>query len=1181
MVSERGFPRRTAPPAAPRRRARQLCVVRAGSITDRVEQAFARNAGLETRRRRSLSHPPRLEGGHSIHISELAALFEVFAAQLHRFPESPADYRVQEDEPTLEGSDHVLLVASISGAGKTAWASHSAVHSGEAIVYFDAAGVPDAAVPSALLREAIAQLTTQAGMDSKDAVQPGASGLEGLRGVDFLAKRANIRPVIVIDNVHTVTAGTLQKTADALASCRLVLLAQPAPVIAQMEALLGTEAVVLKGWSLVTIVSELDSAHAPVDLATAERVRQLTGGVPRFVSNTAALASNHYSGDAQAFCRAVESAANTTRTAQELILRESFDRLSADARLAVALLSLARFPLAEFECLEFLSSHARFRSGPAAAAAIRELQDWGVVQRLMSGALVTHDAFVVMATALFEALEPDIKMAAKQTLAAVVEKSIAPGQVARLMVYCRLLPQIGRTEVLADIASSLSEHIHEQGRSGDLEAVLEDVLVSAEVTPLDKFMVADTLALWEFHRPDKTGFVKLVRTMERLAREHDLGGDTPSRLAMKQMLEASLNHELAGIRLYSARSLQHGGHPGIAKDSALCNTATAYYMADEPQETLEITGSLIEEYYGVPYLNEEQVFARSAKVLADEIGSDFDVLDELKRLADTLDLRARALNEVGLPSGLCRLHAMKFYQIAHVPMSLMKVGQDVVDEFLGMLRDPWEARRVIETMLLPIVDEYRLVEYVVPVRSQYAVILAYCGEVEAARRLIGELEAFAVSDFRRLELQNQSELLERIAAERRFVPETRDRSESAESRTQRARVRAGPGRSTRSATERDRELQIFGWLCAIQRNGGAGEDMVRLGRGGFTNSARAELFAYRRRKKKRIEVYLELDAQSKKRQNSESLDRQFISGVEKALKGQGRDTPFRLPVAIQMHFQGRCRADAAPDTSAPQALPRPAADAARIPSGRPPSSSCCRTIVSLKRYFGSHSFADEEPAAPFMTFDVMTLTTFIRDLELHQKIATGDFDDVDGVRELEINNPYGMGDYEEEFRDNSIEEYRRLIKMGESGKKQYGEKLYDAPAADNTHAAQRELLRRRELRPIDIGTLYGPAPSRKRNDELFRSLREISAANVRLVTELGVACADLGPPATQPGDSEMLKQQGACGALAENAQPVSNPRSPLSRRSGSRSSISPRGRRSASISTTLRAGLSCRSYTRN
>jgi hypothetical protein len=124
---------------------------------------------------------------------------------------------------------------------------------------------------------------------------------------------------------------------------------------------------------------------------------------------------------------------------------------------------------------------------------------------------------------------------------------------------------------------------------------------------------------------------------------------------------------------------------------------------------------------------------------------------------------------MGQHSGLCRLHAMKFYQIAHVPMSLMKVGQDVVDEFISLLGDPFEARRVIETLLLPIVKEYRLVDYVVPVRAQYAVILAYCGEVDAARRLIAELEAFAVAEFRRRELENQARLIEKIAVERPFI----------------------------------------------------------------------------------------------------------------------------------------------------------------------------------------------------------------------------------------------------------------------------------------------------------------------------------------------------------------------------------------------------------------------------
>jgi hypothetical protein len=317
--------------------------------------------------------------------------------------------------------------------------------------------------------------------------------------------------------------------------------------------------------------------------------------------------------------------------------------------------------------------------------------------------------------------------------------------------------------------------------------------------------------------------------------------------------------------------------------------------------------------------------------------------------------------------------------------------------------------------------------------------------------------------------------------------------------------------------------------------------MRRFGTTGFTNSARAELFAYRRRKKKRIEVYLELDAQSKKRQNTESLDQQFISGVEKALKEHGRETPFRRPVAVHMHFH------VGVERMPPQIhqLPKHYLDLLQTPLASRPADRRKLLLEDdrlVEALFCSYSFADEEPSVPFMSFEVMTLTSFIRDLELHRKIATGDFDDVEGVRELDVKNPYGIGDYEEEFRDNSIEEYRRLIKMGESGKKQYGEKLYDALLLMNTHAAQHELLRRRELRPVDIGTLYGPAPSRKRNDELFRSLREISAANVRLVTELGVACADLGPPATQPGDSEMLKQKvRAALSQMRNQYPILDP----------------------------------------
>jgi SEC-C motif len=707
-----------------------------------------------------------LEGGHIIRASELSGLYELFAAQLHHFPESPAVYRPQEHEPALDGEDRIVLVASLSGAGKTAWASYSALHSGATIVYFDGAGMPDAAVAGALMREAIAQISAKAGMAGRDLIQPGSSGLEGLRAVDVMATNASVRPIIVFDNVHTLLAQTVKTVVGAMSLSRWVLLGQPSPNTVELETLLATAAVRFDGWSVLTIAAEFESAGVPVDPATAERVRNLTGGMPRFATNAATLASKFYGGDASAFCDAVESSANTTRTAQEVILDATFKHLTSEARAAAALLSIARFALSEAECLDFLSINEILKSKARAAKAVAELGDWGIVQRLLSGALVTHDAFIVLSAALFEELSSGERMNAMKKLASIVEKSVAPGQVSRLMVYCRLLPRIGRADALADIASSIGEHIHEQGRSEDLRLVLEDVLTSPEVSPEDRFMVADTLALWEFHQTDKSGFFRLVGMMDQLARDYKLGGDCGARLLLKQMMEAALEGDITALRSRAEKAMEAAVSP-VVRRIVKYNMAVSFYMAERPEDTLPITDELIEEYFETLGLTEEMVYARSPKALADDLGDDPYTMDELKRLGDVLDLRARALNELGIKSGLCRLHAMKFYQIAHMPLSLMKVGQDVVDECLSILNDPPEARRVIETLLLPIVQEYRLVDYVVPVRGQYAVVLAYCGEIDDGRRLISDLKRFTVSEERSLELEAQAKLIERIALRER------------------------------------------------------------------------------------------------------------------------------------------------------------------------------------------------------------------------------------------------------------------------------------------------------------------------------------------------------------------------------------------------------------------------------
>jgi hypothetical protein len=106
---------------------------------------------------------------------------------------------------------------------------------------------------------------------------------------------------------------------------------------------------------------------------------------------------------------------------------------------------------------------------------------------------------------------------------------------------------------------------------------------------------------------------------------------------------------------------------------------------------------------------------------------------------------------------------MKFYQLAQAPESLVRVGQDLVDEFVRR-RDFDGALQVFESSILPIVRELKLAAYVVPVRAQYAVVLAYCRRFEAAEAEMERLKGYvsALSGKARAELASQREIVARL-----------------------------------------------------------------------------------------------------------------------------------------------------------------------------------------------------------------------------------------------------------------------------------------------------------------------------------------------------------------------------------------------------------------------------------
>jgi hypothetical protein len=138
--------------------------------------------------------------------------------------------------------------------------------------------------------------------------------------------------------------------------------------------------------------------------------------------------------------------------------------------------------------------------------------------------------------------------------------------------------------------------------------------------------------------------------------------------------------------------------------------------------------------------------------------------DTLKHLADCLELFARSAT--GIDATLARVNAVKLYGLAWAGTSVVRVGMDAVDDLLRTT-DPLTARQFIEGALLPALRHFRLLNHVVSVRAQYAVVLAYCGDVVAASSEVEALRSIvaALSEHARNKFENQAQLIAAIVGE--------------------------------------------------------------------------------------------------------------------------------------------------------------------------------------------------------------------------------------------------------------------------------------------------------------------------------------------------------------------------------------------------------------------------------
>lgn len=698
-------------------------------------------------------------GGHAVTGAQVRGFLEQLVVQLHDFPEPPGDYRPQADEKDLQAPDRIRLITGVSGSGKTAWASHVAVHHPSPVAYFDVGELPGSALASSLARELVARFLAGGDAGVGGAALPAASGLELLALFSGRLRGSELDVTVVLDNVHRVSALALRSVVDAAADVRFVLIGQPWPGQVEVEARLGIQAETLGGWSSDAIAAAFAAVGNRIDTTTARRVRGLTEGAPLYVNNAALLAKQAYSGDVNRFLDAVEQRLALVSTAQEVILVEAFEQLTPVARAAAVLLDLTDVPLEHDETLELIV--AAGESPAAAATAVRDLIKFGVARSYYGGGVKLHDAFRLLARDSRATLPPTAVDAAREKLVQMVQGTLSTHwTVGRFGLWVRLLSQTNRLQTLIDLATY--EQFHQIGEPSELKATLQTAALSPTLSDEDRFWALDALILWEYSEGAYSGIRDLVGQMAVFA-DSRLGFSARTALAMKQMIASALDNDRGGIdSAYAAGCSAIEGNLSLERILRY-NRAASLFQCGAYDEAASEAFQLVLEYYDHLGLDLGDVFGRTSAEIRSAVPDTPGRDDDLRHTGDSLDLLAMARICLGDPEAMMAyLHALKFYCAASAWRSAVRAGQEAVDGMvaIGNLED---ARRICENQLLPIVTEYRLSDLLVPVRAQYAVILAWCGEIDAARHEMSRLEAYQLTDSGAIELANQRALIERLA----------------------------------------------------------------------------------------------------------------------------------------------------------------------------------------------------------------------------------------------------------------------------------------------------------------------------------------------------------------------------------------------------------------------------------
>ena len=306
------------------------------------------------------------------------------------------------------------------------------------------------------------------------------------------------------------------------------------------------------------------------------------------------------------------------------------------------------------------------------------------------------------------------------------------------------------------------ELFHEMGVWPEIEAFLVEGAQDEAVTPDQRIKALDALAFAGI-RAGSDRAASWLDQMDDLITAHDLGAEERLRVGMKRMnFLASNNDKRSAMRLIAELTLVVESLPSSYQRVFSYNVACAELALGDPDAASQRVQQVVQEYYELIGLTPAKVMGNNAPELARMISEGTDV-DDIKHLADALDVLAKASDAVGEPAPFARIHALKFYDLARAPESLFRVGQDLVDQFISM-RDFDGALEMMDTIILPQLQQWKPVEYMITVRSQYAVVLAYCSRFSEAEAEMARLEPYksGLPPLVHKELDSQGELIAQL-----------------------------------------------------------------------------------------------------------------------------------------------------------------------------------------------------------------------------------------------------------------------------------------------------------------------------------------------------------------------------------------------------------------------------------